>query len=136
MKEIRFRAWDREYAKFCYADKFYQELQKKYFDDIRDWGHGEAEQQLSKGGFGELQISTGFKDKSGKEIYEGDILCNPSQDGKRDDIGVVVYCKRDMGLECEFKASKVTMALAEFVEVIGNIYENEELVKKIEESKH
>ncbi len=78
-----------------------------------------------------LMKETGLHDKNGKEIYEGDIVVEPSLDGKRDNISTVEWSKRDMAFECVFKASKLNLASSEFVEVIGNIWENSELIKTV-----
>ena len=76
---------------------------------------------------------TGLKDKNGKEIYEGDILEN------RSSISVVEFSTEDVG-SCGccvpefwgtgFIISKNTSP--ENCEIIGNIYENPELLEKKE----
>jgi uncharacterized phage protein (TIGR01671 family) len=87
---------------------------------------------------------TGLKDKNGKEIYEGDILrYNYHQDEKNDiaDIdflGEVVYDtgKISTGWENDeinyvgflLKGGEPFPSVAD-IEVIGNIYENPELLK-------
>ena len=77
----------------------------------------------------ELMQSTGLKDKNGKEIFEGDILKNNKY------ITSVFY---ERGAYCvKFSRTPnttVTMNVISFIEkyktkVIGNIYENPELLE-------
>ena len=82
----------------------------------------------------ELMQSTGLKDKNGKEIFEGDVACN----GFRKTI--VNYGKQtkeeEFGAIREYVGFNITLACGypEAVpinyEVIGNIYENPELINK------
>ena len=77
----------------------------------------------------ELMQFTGLKDLNGKEIYEGDIITSklyPFQDN---------YCHDIYFDEAEFRVRWTMFRLSEVfehpnhnVEVIGNIYENPELL--------
>ena len=75
----------------------------------------------------ELMQSTGFKDKNGKEIFEGDILTSQNYPVK----GVVEF-RTDLGLWVHYlKGYNYFEYLGNVVgskEIIGNIYENKELL--------
>lgn len=89
--------------------------------------------------FGEaiLMQSTGLKDKNGVEIFEGDIVIAWSQGVK----GTFEIKRRIDGLWLLYPAWKdgrfwylsPTEDGRESIEVIGNIYENPELIESVEE---
>lgn len=81
----------------------------------------------------ELLLSTGLKDKNGKEVYEGDIICKNLRPFRDTNIyGEIVYDSIS-GFTILWGGS--TPNTVDFVdeveksEVIGNIYENKELLK-------
>jgi len=67
----------------------------------------------------------GIKDKNGKDIFEGDIIKTIN-----DNWGVVV--RKDHAFEVTVSETQSSLYMAEWMaqsEVIGNIYENPELLK-------
>lgn len=143
MREIKFRAWvyggyeedGNTYAKpemMLNVQHFYDGNYGPYvegegleydgygFDSFGDLIAHQTQYQDPKGKFKVIALMqfTGLKDKNGMEIYEGDILSN----------------KRKVIFSCgEFLLGDSSVSLyedldMENLEVIGNIYENQELV--------
>ena len=70
---------------------------------------------------------TNLKDKNGKEIYEGDIV-KISQDGDLQDSPIIVdMFNLKIGMEDKDRYTRFD----DNFEVIGNIYENPELLKSL-----
>jgi uncharacterized phage protein (TIGR01671 family) len=129
MREIRFRAWDKTTKTMLYIEPFeYIHIMtgKCRFDDgLIDDGH-----YLERDDFILMQF-TGLKDKNGKDIYEGDILSH--FEGKYQ----IIYndnhaCFMADGFY-EARYDDPCNIFEEIerhqVEIIGNIYENPELLK-------
>lgn len=123
MREIKYRAWEHDRKIICYGYETY----------ISD-----AEQNKYP-----LMQFTGLLDKNGKEIFEGDIIQFRYND-KCEELGyetvnAVVEFERGMfvckeiGFDYEGK-KELPMSLYEFMQgeeitIVGNIFENSELLK-------
>lgn len=121
MREIKFRIWNRKAKQIQYPTPPWSanegDLKEIYFD----WNIWDADKLQQ-----DLMQFTGLKDKNEKEIFEGDIV-------KRINAGYIytveysleyaAYILRDLDNDIVF--------LSDFnnIEVIGNIFENSELLK-------
>lgn len=121
MREIKFRAWYKKdknmLVPLSIAEILWSVDGGYFFCDAWD---GYTEEEL------ELLQYTGLKDKNGIEIYEGDILYNLNDRYNYviiwDDIQGAFSLGEDGCLLKKY-------CLNEFWEVIGNIYENPELLE-------
>jgi len=118
---IKFRAWNIDQKEFIYLNLSEDE------NDI--FGrHG----LLQNGNYEAWQQFTGLKDKKGNEICEGDILKFPNHIPHEDDeIEVVEYSDEDANFNPFYYCSQCqnSNCEAETSEIIGNIYENPDLLK-------
>jgi len=111
MREIKFRAWDKEREEIVPVTQLFWDI----------LGNLKTPDSFI------LMQYTGLKDKNGKEIYEGDICKFQFKRNQGQDISEVRF---DAG-EFKFCADGFfySVGRCSVIEVIGNIYENPELVK-------
>ena len=121
MRDIKFRVWDNERnamfnSKSVDIDFFEGKIEitsdtirydEVYTDEIKDF---------------ELMQYVGCKDKNNKEIYEGDIVKT------KEHIGQIIYSKGMFFIDVKEDFYLPIYNVSEFMEVIGNIYENPELL--------
>jgi len=156
MREIKFRAYSKKENKMIYSrddidyfdgDGIEHGAMETIFQDI--WGNVELYIHTTNG-TDEIELIkdavimqyTGLKDKNGKEIYEGDIIITndyPFMDeGKQSYVAIVewLFAGFHRTLKCVNKNKRggsdginEPLEEGEYFEVIGNIYENPELLK-------
>lgn len=121
MREIKFRAWDKDKKIFVTAKNCYLNLADGWvYNQIKDDGYYNLE----------LMQYTGLKDNNGTEIYEGDL--HSSDKG----LYKVNYYLSQFVLDRIIKRTNEThnsLFLSDWYdqgEVIGNIYEHPNLLKE------
>jgi hypothetical protein len=115
MREIKFRAWDHKGGNInnpCFMVKPMGLLLR----DAPEWLKMLSSEAI-------LMQYIGLKDKTGEEIYEGDIL-------DRESIGLFpITCDETHGYRFMMGADQINRADAIYGKIIGNVYESPELLK-------
>lgn len=131
MREIKFRAWCKERNEMGYFN---------LFESDEDLILSSNFSHLTYASECEIMQYTGLKDKNGKEIYEGDIVFHESDYEGQDELwkaGKAVVEYGDFGftfreIDCgawRFNGPEGEEWNKNKISVIGNIYENPELLK-------
>jgi len=152
MRTIKFRAWDKERKEMYYSD-FRIDFNGRIFwwkseEGYEDWRHDDTV---------DLMQYTGIEDKNGKEIYEGDVIFIQDTYTETVDVGVgrvpvaqendphiveVMFLGSAFGVRVTENKDTLESGWHAFttlgeeidipnnLEVIGNIYENPELLNK------
>lgn len=115
-REIKFRAWDKVNKKWRFI-----KLRNSGRETIEDAGA-----RIQPSIFVGLMQYTGLKDKSGREIYEGDII------KKHNETGGVIFHNSAFRFKSKDIKRKTHPTLVMYAddEVVGNIHENPNLIKQ------
>jgi uncharacterized phage protein (TIGR01671 family) len=137
MREIKFRAWDKSANLMLYPSRINFGDDGSALTVLIETRRKDSAWSISvHGESGVLMQYTGLKDKNGKEIYEGDIYkityfvneINPEEKW-----GKIIY--NHDGFKLKFPCQSNPIKLGSYSnknngEVIGNIYENPDLLKE------
>lgn len=141
MRKIKFRAWSKEYNQMLNVEDI------NFRDNIIRTHHFENDRPLQLVDCTEkfkLMQFTGLKDRNGKEIYEGDVV-NSIWDftdlfADEPELGIVNFVVSFDETKAHFLLCPIEdrddvwkIAINDVVEVVGNIYENPELLEVTQE---
>lgn len=132
MREIKFRAWDKVTKQLVEIDSIGWVNDALYIEvSLPDPRGNEQTYRVSRATTNcEIMQYTGLKDKNGKEIYEGDIRVGKyyfQEEAKRG-VEVMTWHEKEGYWYWKNVSPSYIPDFIE-VEVIGNIYENPELVQ-------
>lgn len=120
MREIKFRAWIKE------VDEIREVEYINFWKKKISYPHKFCKEYYLNADFDEIELMeyTGLKDMDGKEIYEGDILF----ESFREEYFKVVFENGSFRAEADGYSLDLE-DYAHICEVVGNIYENAELME-------
>ena len=134
MREFKFRAFDKKNKEMFYASfkdivsGIGTELPNENSHIFNYYKNEDYDREII------VMQWTGLLDKNGKEIYEGDIvrIKYPYGGNFANTVGRVFYWQEEGAFYHGNSAGRPPKRMWEYSEVIGNIFENPELIKESE----
>ncbi len=130
MREIKFRAWDKEHCEMCYPVQVLSWTESSEIEDFEGVRPSGGAACLYSGEF-ELMQYTGLKDKNGKDVYESDVI----QSGRTKLYYVIKWEDESASWIALCTDTSKDYCLGSYgwreAEIVGNIYESPELLEEI-----
>jgi hypothetical protein len=124
----KYRAWDNWRKRMSVVDRIYIDTEGvRLYDDFGEYWRDFRDVKLMQ--------STGLRDKNGKEIFEGDIAqfedCYTETDFLYVNTGIVEWSQGSFTITNRDSVEMGDLLDGEFLDVIiiGNVYENPELLE-------
>lgn len=129
VRAIKFRAWVNELKLMCIVERLDIAAGRICLKHVEFAKIFLSERVGAPTNDVKLMQYTGLKDKNGKEIYEGDVV-NYSHPRTNEIIRTVTFKHGAFGIEGIYEKTHIIFGniLDSHIEVIGNIYENPELL--------
>lgn len=128
MREIKFRAWNKEWGEMVYSSVLNHHEKREWYPIGFAVGFSHYPHDIDNT---EIMQFTGRKGNNGKDIYEGDIV--KACDELQGFIMRVYWCDLDLmwrvGYMNGLKKVDDKFCMYNNLEVIGNIHENPELLE-------
>ena len=128
MRERKFRGKSKETGKFVYGSYVHNRFpvivphgeyySKPLIAEAMEWVDGDTIGQF-----------TGLKDRNNREIYEGDII--RSFVPNRDEYGAIIDYNDEITVFRDVRTAPEQFVFLTEPQIIGNIYENPELMEKV-----
>ena len=142
MREIKFRAWIPDIERIYQVMNIDVDPQDGRQKRVLVWEHPCVKSAIIKNKVARFRLDpgvkimqyTGLKDKNGKEIYEGDLIeLHKNKNGCCQVVFENSYVGGWVLTEPKNKGSRLSLGARDpsEIEVIGNIYENPELIGDI-----
>lgn len=121
MRPIKFRAWNFLMKVMSFSSEW--KLDGQDHNTVEEFF-------ISEDGTVVFMQFTGLHDKNGKEIYEGDIVRYDDGDGWETGREAVKFENGAFNCSCYHPEMELFIEESRIIEVIGNIYENKELLEE------